>query len=244
MTLGGSGGTLTLDGASLTSTSNFIEASNGATTTINSNVVIKNCFSTSTSGPAVCNKSNGQLVLNGVTFENCKTLDADGEAVEDKGVVFVGTALTLAGDNKFNNCTGADIYLESNNRITATDANHTAALNIMIQNPEERTAKDVVLNYTDESKMNLMNTGYKLVAVGDNLQFTTSTGIAGTVAGEAMTIVAQGGVIYIHAPAPQAVAIYNASGVLVREVQLQAGDNVVDSLPKGFYIVNRTKVVL
>ena len=180
LTLGGSGGTLILDGASLSNGSNFVESSNGATTTINSNVLIKNCQSTSLYGPAICNKSNGQLVLNGVTFENCKTLDTNGGLVEDRGVVFVGTALTLAGDNKFNNCTGADIYLEGNTLITATDANHSTALNIMIQNPETRTSKDVVLDYTDESKMTLMNIGYKFISDGTNLQFTTSTGIAGT----------------------------------------------------------------
>ena len=244
LTLGGSCGTLTLDGASLSSTSNFIEASNGATTTINSNVVIKNCYSTSTSGPAICNKSNGQLVLNGVTFDDCKTLDGVGEVIEDKGVVFVGTALTLIGDNKFNNCTGSNIFLEANTKITATDANHNTALKIMIQDPNTRTSKDVVLDYTDESKMTLMNAGYKLISDGTNLQFTTSTGIAGTVVNDEMSIVAQGGIIYINVVIPQAVAIYNASGMLVREVQLQAGDNAIDSLPKGFYIVNNKKVVL
>ena len=182
--------------------------------------------------------------MNRFAFENSKTVDANDGVVEDRGVVFVGTALTLVRDNRFDNCTWANIYLEGNTLITATDANHSTALNIMIQNPETRTSKDVVLDYTDESKMTLMNIGYKFISDGTNLQFTTSTGIAGTVVNDEMTIVTQGGVIYINVVIPQAVAIYNASGILVHEVQLQAGDNVIDSLPKGFYIVNNKKVVL
>ena len=112
LTLGGSGGSLILDGCNLLSTSNFIEASNGATTTLHSQVVMRNCVSTSVLGPAICNKSNGKLVLDGATFENCRTVNVNGETIADKGVVFVGTGITLSGNNTFVNCCGADIFIE------------------------------------------------------------------------------------------------------------------------------------
>ena len=136
---------------------------------------IKNCQSTNLNGSAICNKSNSQLILNGVTFENCKTLNSEGTIISDRGVVFIGSALTLEGDNKFVNCNGADIFLERNTIIKAENANHLETINIIIEDPSTRTAKDVVLNYIDENRIQLMNSGYKLISNDKDLQFSLST---------------------------------------------------------------------
>ena len=86
---------------------------------------MRNCVSTSVLGPAICNKSNGKLVLDGATFENCRTVNVNGETIADKGVVFVGTGITLSGNNTFVICGGADIFIEGNRTVDAQSATHT-----------------------------------------------------------------------------------------------------------------------
>ena len=69
------------------------------------------------------------------------------------------------------------------------------------------------------------------------------TGISDITFAGGMKVYAMGGVLYVNAPRAMSVAIYDASGrMTVREVN--EGLNAISDLPRGFYIVNKTKVML
>lgn len=240
--LGGNGGLIVLDGNDIISSSNFIEASNGATTTLMNNVIMRNCVSTSLYGAAICNKSNGKLILDGVTFESCKTVDSDFMPISDRGVVFVGTGVELRGHNAFINCEGVDIYIEGNRQVEAIDANHIDALTFFIQDPASRTTSEVILNYTDVEKMLLMNEGYSFISDGTHLQFTSGgTGLSHNNFIQQFTIeTIQSGVI-ITSSVSQKINMYRADGVKVLEIQLVEGLNRIENLQRGFYIINGSK---
>ena len=96
---------VTIDGQNIEATSPIAEASNGGTTILK-NVTVKNCVNTN--GAVLVNKSGGKLELNGVTFTDCS---------ENQGTVFVGTSLTLKGENAI-----PSIYVEKQLVINAVNA--------------------------------------------------------------------------------------------------------------------------
>jgi len=61
---------------------------------------------------------------------------------------------------------------------------------------------------------------------------------------ETLQTVVSGGEITLIASVPQNVYIYNLAGRLVLDLRISAGETVVRDLPKGFYVVNRQKVIL
>ena len=61
---------------------------------------------------------------------------------------------------------------------------------------------------------------------------------------ETLQTVVSGGEITLIASVPQNVYIYNLAGRLVLDLRIGAGETVVRDLPKGFYVVNRQKVIL
>ena len=112
---------VTLDGNNVETDKALIEASNGGTTILK-DVTVQNCINTADA--IIVNKGNGKLTLNGVTFTNCTPSNAP---------VFVGTNnVTLAGNNSI-----SSIYVEKNNVLTGTDATHTSAINLMVENTRE-----------------------------------------------------------------------------------------------------------
>lgn len=91
---------------------------------------------------------------------------------------------------------------------------------------------------------------------GDNVKFYnngiyTNSGFSGQyvsavneIASQSqLRVYASGGVLYIIAPADVTVSLYSLDG-RARTLHLTEGVNTIDNLPKGFYIVNRTKVML
>lgn len=118
------------DGQNLEAVTPVFEASNFGTTTLK-NFTFVNCKNTDTGtdDAIISNKSNGKLVLDGVTFTDCSAT---------KGMVFVGTGdVTLMGNNLI-----SDITIEKNLTITATEATHTTPINLVIA--DTRTAGTLV----------------------------------------------------------------------------------------------------
>ena len=72
------------------------------------------------------------------------------------------------------------------------------------------------------------------------------TGIENSIVAEPETLqtVVSGGEITLISSVPQNVYIYNLAGRLVLDLRISAGETVVRDLPKGFYVVNRQKVIL
>ena len=59
----------------------------------------------------------------------------------------------------------------------------------------------------------------------------------------AISITARGGVRYVNSPVDGHITIVRADGMTtVRPVY--TGVNIIDDLQRGFYIINRTKVIL
>lgn len=58
-----------------------------------------------------------------------------------------------------------------------------------------------------------------------------------------MKVYAMGGVLYINAPRAMQVAVYDSMGRMTLR-QVNEGLNAINDLPRGFYIVNNTKVIL
>ena len=61
---------------------------------------------------------------------------------------------------------------------------------------------------------------------------------------ETLQTVVSGGEITLIASVPQNVYIYNLAGRVVLDLRIGTGETVVRDLPKGFYVVNRQKVIL
>ena len=61
---------------------------------------------------------------------------------------------------------------------------------------------------------------------------------------DGLRIYVRNGNILIESPTARSVSIYSIDGRLVRMVQLEGGVNTVSGLTRGFYIVERQKVVL
>ena len=106
-----------IDGQSVETSAAVFEASNYGTTTLK-DVTIKNVNTTASA--VIINKSNGFLVLDGVTFTGCTTA---------KGEVFVGTDnVTLKGNN-----TIATIYIEKSLAMKAESATATAPIQLVTE---------------------------------------------------------------------------------------------------------------
>ena len=69
------------------------------------------------------------------------------------------------------------------------------------------------------------------------------TGIEDLIIRPALNVYTQGGVLFIQSPVPTVVTIARADGTSVRRM-INAGVNMITDLPRGFYIVDRTKVIL
>lgn len=59
-----------------------------------------------------------------------------------------------------------------------------------------------------------------------------------------LKVYAAGGNIYIVSPTVQSIAVYAADGRLVRQIEVEVGENIISGLPNGFYIVGNQKVAL
>ena len=81
-------------------------------------------------------------------------------------------------------------------------------------------------------------------SIGDENGTVTGIGSAPAADGSKLRIYAHGGNILIEAPAATTVSIYSIDGRLVRTVQVKEGVNTVSGLSRGFYIVERQKIVL
>ncbi len=118
LTIGSDTYQLTIGGSSVvTNSSNFLETSTKACTTLLNNVKFKN-LTTTNNGGVVNQKSSSSavLTLKNCAFENCM-------APTDRGVVFTGSdgALILSGNNTFTNCSTYDIYAEKRFKVDATN---------------------------------------------------------------------------------------------------------------------------
>ena len=72
--------------------------------------------------------------------------------------------------------------------------------------------------------------------------YVTSTAID-DVSASAISITARGGVLYVNSPVDGYITIVRADGMTtVRPIY--TGVNTIDDLQRGFYIINRTKVIL
>lgn len=118
---------VTIDGQDVEATSPIAEASNGGTTILK-NVIAKNCVNTN--GAVLVNKSGGKLELNGVTFTDCS---------ENQGTVFVGTSLTLKGEN-----TIPSIYVEKQLVVNAADASVPDGFSIGLKTDANRQYGPIV----------------------------------------------------------------------------------------------------
>lgn len=59
-----------------------------------------------------------------------------------------------------------------------------------------------------------------------------------------LRITRNGGIINIHSDSACEVKVFGVDGILVKVLHLQTGDNTVDGIPAGIYILNGMKVVL
>lgn len=59
-----------------------------------------------------------------------------------------------------------------------------------------------------------------------------------------LRITRNGGIINIHSDSACEVKVFNVDGILVRVLHLKAGDNTVDGIDTGLYILNGMKVAL
>lgn len=57
-------------------------------------------------------------------------------------------------------------------------------------------------------------------------------------------IYSKDGVLVIHSDFRQSINVFSIDGRLVRSINLQTGETVVEELSKGFYLVNRSKVII
>lgn len=76
-----------------------------------------------------------------------------------------------------------------------------------------------------------------------NVTAPTGTSIASQSA-EAMNIYTASGVVYISSPVAQTVNVYSIDGRLVRTLDLVEGENTVNGLAGGMYLINNSKVVI
>ena len=74
-------------------------------------------------------------------------------------------------------------------------------------------------------------------------KYVTVTGVEAVEADVDIKVYSSNGVLYIVSPANTTVGIYSLDGSS-RFVPVEEGVNSFDNLPRGFYIVNRTKVIL
>lgn len=160
LTIGSDEHQLTIDGSTVTNSSNMLEASvNGSETTVN-NVLFKNCTSTNSLG-VVCVKNGGKLYMKGCAFDGCVAPDG-------RGVVFCGVndGVVLSGNNTFTNITtGYDMYLERRFKIHETEGiTNTTPIkifaqenNIGLNNPVATKASD-----DDVARFFVMNPTYAL----------------------------------------------------------------------------------
>lgn len=59
-----------------------------------------------------------------------------------------------------------------------------------------------------------------------------------------LKVYAAAGNIHIVSPTVQSIAVYAADGRLVRQIEVEVGENIISGLPNGFYIVGNQKVAL
>lgn len=59
-----------------------------------------------------------------------------------------------------------------------------------------------------------------------------------------LKVYAATGNIHIVSPTVQSIAVYAADGRLVRQIEVEVGENIISGLPNGFYIVGNQKVAL
>lgn len=62
--------------------------------------------------------------------------------------------------------------------------------------------------------------------------------------GNELKVYAAAGTIHVVSPSAQSVAVYAADGRLLRQVEVEEGENTINGLPNGFYIVGNQKVAL
>lgn len=130
-----------------------------------------------------------------------------------------------------NNWPGADCSYDAATgyykySFTCTNANPN--LKVIFNNGSQQTADLDLVNY----------------GVYTANGYTGQTaGIASAAVADEMVIWTAGGHLYINAPATGTVRIFTVDGTMT-ERPVEAGVNAISDLPHGFYIVNRTKVVL
>ncbi|MCM1519076.1 MAG: alpha-amylase family glycosyl hydrolase [Pseudoflavonifractor sp.] len=82
-----------------------------------------------------------------------------------------------------------------------------------------------------------------LYGLNGHIRDLNLSGIEGIAVTDGIKVSAQGGILYIESPADGHVTIVRADGSMtIRPVY--SGVNVIDDLQRGFYIINRTKIIL
>ncbi|NDW10713.1 LamG domain-containing protein [Dysgonomonas sp. 520] len=92
------------------------------------------------------------------------------------------------------------------------------------------------------AKVRTLNNGvYSGFVTSDNFTKAT-TGIGETEIGA--TFYVNNGSLIVNAESAQTLNIYALSGQLVRSIDIVAGENVINGLPKGFYLANNQKIII
>ena len=166
---------LVIDGQSVEATAVAVEASQGTVTL--TNILFKNCTTTSNQG-IVCRKANNtSLTLDGCTFENCTVPTG-------RGALFIGkTGTILKGNNTFSNCTG-DVYIESTYSLIAAEATHTTPISLIVAGTR---GEGRIVEKGDATKYTLVSSDATLTLTqnGDDVYISkVSDGIVGLNADE------------------------------------------------------------
>lgn len=255
LTIGSGTYQLTIGGSSVvTNSSNFLETSTKACTTLLNNVKFKN-LTTTNNGGVVNQKSSSSavLTLKNCAFENCT-------APTGYGVVFTGSdeALILSGNNTFTNCSTYDIYLEKRFKVDETNGvTNTTPIKIFAQESNIKLAEsgnsNIVAKNVRVSELpcfEIKNSGYGLYSAetGD------SRGDMKVTEGYKLTVSAVGAatlVLPFDAKIPTGVTCYTLNytsgntGVKATEVEgtLAANKPVLVNAVQGTYTFANTALV-
>lgn len=163
---------ITVDGAAVECSGSTAEASNRGFMNFH-NVTFINCINSTGTQGIISNKSNGVLLLDGVTMTNCS-------AVSSKALVFVGTNnTTLSGTNNF----GA-VFVELQNYITNEQADGVQHIIVSDTRTEGLLVKNATVSaYTvtgTDLQVRQDGDNVVLVAVGTGIEQLKSNQVVAT----------------------------------------------------------------
>ena len=132
-----------------------------------------------------------------------------------------------------------EYWTDTNSPLTGTGAMPgNIMLNMDISNLEEgdHTFSFKAKNFTG-TYGELFTTTFKIQAVATTIDQQCADS-------ERLQVFSRDGLLIIDSSRPRDISIYSASGALVRQIRLQEGQNVVESLTPGVYIVEGLKMTV